>query len=296
MKLYNFYLCYIWKGDGIKLSRIPTGIDSLDPVLQGGLPSGSFILLIGEIGAGDFEFAITTTARLLMASSGQNSSRAVPEKICYISLTRSTEDVLKEIAFSFPDYYNIIQNSISKNRMEIKDFSEAYFARSFIPATWRSTSRTELSFESLRWNPEEKNLVDTLIDYLDKNANGKIVILDSMTSLARYSLENMQWGDLILFLRGLQKASKKWDGLVYAILCEGIFDKSKQEEISDCTDGVMIFQWETLNTSQRKRVMYLKKFRGVLPGLDQDSFVNFETQITQQKGFEISNIKRVRSR
>jgi len=43
-----------------ELSRIPTGIDSLDYILQGGLPAGSLVLLLGDLGAGDFEFAITS--------------------------------------------------------------------------------------------------------------------------------------------------------------------------------------------------------------------------------------------
>ena len=106
----------------------------------------------------------------------------------------------------------------------------------------------------------------------------------------------MEWKDLIMFLRGLQKASKKWDGLVYTMLSEGIFEKNKQEEIQDCVDGVIVFEWDKQGSSKRQRIMYMKKFRGLLPVLDQDNIVNFETQINSQKGFEVSNIKRVRGR
>jgi len=278
----------------MKLARIPTGIDSLDYILQGGLPSGSLVLLLGEIGAGDFEFALTSSIRLLTAKESRDSDITIPEKVSYISFTRSKEDVMKEIAFSFPDYYNILQNSDSRNKFEFKDFSDAFFARSFIPAAWRSSCKTELTFDSLRWSEEQKNLIETLIDYIDKNANKSLLIIDSLTALTQYCLERMDWNDLILFLRGLQKASKRWDGLVYVILSEGIFDKSKQEEISECMDGVMIFEWGKLGPSQRQRVMYLKKFRGILPVLDSENIVNFETHISSQKGFEVSNIKRIR--
>ena len=281
----------------MKPLRIPTGIDSLDPILHGGLPSGSLILLLGEIGAGDFEFVLTSSARLLkMLPKNQDNLVAIPKKVCYISFIRSKEDVLREVAYSFPDYFNILQNGGSMDRFEFKDFSDSYFASSFIPVTWRSSSKIELSFESLQWNEEQKNLIETLIEYLDKNANGSLVIIDSLTALTQYCLERMDWNDLILFLRGLQKVSKMWDGLVYVILSEGIFDKSKQEEISECMDGVMVFEWENLGPSQRRRVMYLKKFRGVMPGLDSDNIVNFETDISSQRGFEVSNIKRVRGK
>jgi len=42
--------------------------------------------------------------------------------------------------------------------------------------------------------------------------------------------------------------------------------------------------------------MYIKKFRGIMPTLEHEDIVNFETQITSVKGFEISNVKRVRGR
>lgn len=280
----------------MNLVRIPTGIESLDPILRGGFPSGSLVLLLGQIGAGNFEFALTSCSHLLMNSSNQEKGIIVPRKISYISFIRSKEDVMEEIGLSFPNFYEVIQNNIEQNRFEFKDFSDAYFARSFIPPTWMSLPQTEPSFESLKWNKEKKNLFDALIGYLDKNAQGSIVIIDSLTALAQHCLESMEWKDMILFLRGLQRASKKWGGLIYAMLNDGIFGLSRQEEISECMDGVMYFEWEKLGPSQRKRVMYLKKFRGLLPGVDEDNIVNFESQINSQKGFEVSNIKRVRGK
>jgi KaiC/GvpD/RAD55 family RecA-like ATPase len=281
----------------MKISRIPTGIDSLDNILQGGLPTGSFILLHGEMGAGDFEYALTTAVRLFEKEASVDSRITLPKKIYYISFTRSKEDILKEIAFSFPDFFNILEKSFQENRMEFQDFSDAYFAMSFIPVTWTfSTGSRDFSFESLKWSPGEKNLVENLIDYLDKNAAHSLVIIDSLTSLAQYCLERMEWNDLIMFLRGLQRVAKTWDGIVYAILSKEIFDKRHQEEIAECMDGVMVFEWEKLGVSQRQRIMYMKKFRGVLPVLDKDDIVNFETQISSQKGFDISTIKRVRGR
>lgn len=277
-------------------TKIPTGIDTLDSILHGGFPSGSLVLLQGEIGAGDFEFALTTASRLLMCGKNSDSCTIIPPKLCYISFTRSTEDILKEAALSFPEYYAIMQESIKQDRIEFKDFSNAYFASSFIPTSWMSSDRMELTFESLKWSAEEKNLVDSLVEYLDQNAKGNIVIIDSLTALAQYCLNRMEWKDLIMFLRGLQRASKIWDGIIYTILSDGIFTNSNQQEIAECMDGVIIFKWEQLGPSQRQRTMHIKKFRGVLPLLDEDNIVNFEIQIGSGKGFEVSNIKRVRGR
>ncbi len=280
----------------MKLTRIPTGIESLDNILEGGLPSGSLVLLLGELGAGDFEFAITSCMRHLMGPVSLKPGAAIPKKVIYITFTRSKDDIMKEIAFSFPDYYELLEKNIQQHSFEFKDFSDSFFAGSFIPATWLSSSAAAPSIESLKWSEEKKNLMDALIGYLDNNAKDSIVIIDSITSLAEYCLERINWLEMVLFLRGLQRASKNWDGLVYAILNEGIFEDNRQEEIMECMDGVFVFNWEKLGPTQRNRVMYLKKFRGVLSLLDQDNIVNFETQISSQKGFEVSNIKRVRGR
>jgi KaiC/GvpD/RAD55 family RecA-like ATPase len=280
----------------MKLTKIPTGIESLDPILEGGLPSGSTVLLLGEIGAGDYEFILTSCARMLMFPQSADSSVIIPDKVIYISFTRSKDDVLKEMAFSFPGLYEVIEDNLKKKRFEFKDFSSAFFADSFIPESWTSLSQAGLSFDSLKWSKEKKNLINRLIEYLDNNASGNIIIFDSLTALAQYCLSSIEWKDLIVFLRGLQRVSKNWDGIVYAILSQGIFDKGKQEECAECMDGVIVFDWEKLGPSQRKRVMYLKKFRGLLPLLDLNDIVNFEIQIDTGKGFEISNIKRVRGR
>jgi len=280
----------------MKLSRIPTGIDSLDYILQGGLPSGSLVLLLGELGAGDFEFAITSCVRLLTDQEKKDPTTSLPDKVIYISFTRSENDIMKEIAFSFPDFYEFIQKKIHEQRFEFKDFSDSYFAGSFIPASWLSSSQAAPSIESLKWTEEKRDLMDALIGYLDKNAQNSFIIIDSLTSMAQYCLERIDWSDMILFLRGLQRVSKNWDGLIYAIFNKGIFENNEQEEIMECMDGIFVFDWEKLGPTQRNRIMYLKKFRGLLPGVEHENIVNFETQISSQKGFEVSNIKRVRGR
>lgn len=284
------------KNGSLNLSKIPTGIDSFDPILDGGFPRGSLVLLLGEAGAGDFEFLITSLARLLMKDEMKDTDIKIPEKIYYISFTRSKEDIFKEIAFSFPDFYKVLQKSMNEKRFEFKDLSEIYFTSSFIPYNWMTSSGKEFSFESLKHNEEEKNLIESLIEYIDKNANESIIIIDSLTALAQHCLTHMKWNDYILFLHGLQKVTKNLNSFVYALLTSGIFEGNKQEEILECMDGAIFFEWDNVGPSQRQRVMYMKKFRGVLPRLDQDNIVNFETKITTRRGFEVSNIKRVRGR
>jgi len=171
----------------------------------GGLPSGSLVLLLGDLGAGDFEFAITSSVSLLNGQEKRNTTATSPVKVIYISITRSEGDIMKEIAFSFPEFYELLKKNIQEKRFEIKDFSDSFFAGSFIPAMWLSSSETSPSIESLKWNEEKRNLMEALIVYLDNNARDNLIIIDSLTALAQYCLEKIDWSDMILFLWGFKE-------------------------------------------------------------------------------------------
>jgi KaiC/GvpD/RAD55 family RecA-like ATPase len=266
------------------MNRIPTGIESLDSLIQGGLPAGTNLLLLEEIGAGGFEFAITSIANLL--------AEEVVEEIHYITIIRPPEDILTEVSLSFPSYHEILQQHLEE-RLKFKELTQAYFAASIIPTKWRATTTPTLT--ALKWREEEQNLIQNLVTYLDTHASSNLVIIDSLTALIRYAENHMQWCDLMLFLQGLQRAAKQWKGLIYTLLTKNIFPTQREEEIAETMDTVLVFQWDSQST-QRQRVMYMKKGRGVLPNLEQDNIVNFEIQITPEKGFEVANVKRIRGR
>ena len=280
--------------DELHSVTMPTGIISLDSVLKGGFPAGSFVLLLGEIGAGNAEFAYTSVLSLLELRrngkfSGAFGNSALPEKICYISLTRSWEDVHDEIRRGFPeDLYEI------SDKIDFKDFSEEYFSRSSVPTEW--VTEPTLTFDSLREKVSGKGLISEIVAYLDENAPKSVVIIDSVTTLAEYCANpehSADWSDLISFFRGLQKISKEWGGIVYALLTAGILDRSLQEQVLDCADGVLIFEWDDFGETKRQRVMHVKKFRGLLPQLERANLVKFETSVTTDHGFAISKVKQV---
>lgn len=275
--------------------RIATGIRSLDPIIKGGFPSGSFVVLLGEIGAGNIEFAYTS---MIMSQLEQKKHKDVPSaieegtsyeysnKICYVSITRSKEDILNEIAFGFSKEYS----TVLKDVINFQDFSRQFFFKSSVPSRWISE---KISFEKLSEPVTGANLLVDLVGFLEKNASDSLVIIDSLTSLAQYCEEFMKWNELLFFLRALQKAAKQWNGVVYAILSKNVFDRRKEESIIECADGVLVFDWVETGVAQRQQIMYIKKFGGLLPTLEKDNIANFEIKIMPTTGFQVTNVKQI---
>ncbi len=285
----------------MELGKIPTGIESLDSLIMGGIPSGSFVMLVGEVGAGNVEFAYTSAVKLvnlkndpiLHASVKEQIERdgveylVVPEKICYISFTRSKNDVLKEIARSFPPQFA----RVFRDNMFFKDFSSLYYSGSVAPASWLSNAE-KIDLSVLKGGGSKK-LLEELISFLDANAPHNLVIIDSITNLVRACSDTVEWFDLVSFLSMLQRVSKRWDCLIYGLMTANIFEPSKETEILDCGDGIMVFDWYIKSTFQRQQTMYVKKFRGLMPHMAKDNLATFETNVTSLDGFNVTNVKRI---
>ncbi len=279
--------------DELKLRKIPTGISSLDSAIQGGLPSGSLVLLLGDAGAGNIEFAYTSAVKLsnlkddtIRPSDG--GELKIPEKICYVSFMKSETDILSEITRIFPKQ----DIKLFLDKLIFKDLSETYHHYAITPLSWISeedqTTLTSIKGTNL-------GLLEELINFLNENAKDNLIIIDSITNLVRacYS-SSIEWKDLIAFFEGLQRVAKKWDGIIYAVLGAKILDENKEAELTDCADGVLVFDWMQKGEFSRQQVMYVKKFRGLLPQLTKDNISKFETSVTMPNGFEMKNVKLIR--
>ena len=117
--------------------RMSTGISSLDPILDGGVPPGSVILLLGDLGAGNCEFVYSSVVNSLDASkTGERKGQRTPVEICYITFTRVKEDIKNEILQSF--HVDNLDRMVDTIRFE--DLSEHYFDNSVVPDAWYSHS------------------------------------------------------------------------------------------------------------------------------------------------------------
>jgi KaiC/GvpD/RAD55 family RecA-like ATPase len=292
--------------------RMPTGISSLDPMLDGGVPPGSVVLLEGEIGAGSQEFVYTSLIYLSMLQQrGEGGPGArVPDSISYITFTRLREDILKEITLSFAP--NLVQSV--NGTLSFTDLSTHYFDSSVVPSDWycidgsdecekKRNASPEKMLSDLSThiaNPGRKNTLLKLL-YLTlsvanpkkgkKEGGSSLVVLDSLTDLATQYSEPERWKELTAFLRGLQRVSKVWNATVYLLLTKGVLDPAREKEIADCVDAVVLFKWEETVAHRRQRTMFFEKFRGVMPHLEERDLVKFAVKISPGSGFEVSNIR-----
>jgi len=272
---------------------VPTGVADFDSIMGGGLPAGSVVLLLGDVGGGGLEFALTSAAKIgivkefpetrgfMMGHAGKDG--ILPEKMAYITFSRSREDILREVKMAFNnDFYE----SLSSGLM-FKDFSRGYFIRSVVPVSWVGSDESELFSEN-----REGGLLESFVNFLDSNAPNSLVIIDSLTDLV--VSETVKFEDVVSLLKGIQRMAKKWGAVFYILLTDEILDRKKQQMIIDSVDGVLRFEWAKFHhTSKRQRYLYVEKFASVLPHLDQERIARFATLITSQSGFVVINTERV---
>lgn len=265
--------------------KMPTGISSLDPILDGGVPTGSVILLFGDLGAGNYEFAYSSIVNTLSPKKGSVSENMiVPHEIRYITFTRLKEDVRHEIVSSLHvEGLETLVDTIGFN-----DLSELYFDNSVVPDEWYSHSDV---ITRLQKRSSRENILLQLANVINGISPGSLLILDSITDVATQSNIPNFWQNLTGFLRGLQRVSKQRGITTYLLLSRGILDPSQERELADIADAVLLFKWEETSGARRQRVMYFEKFRGVMPHLEERDLVKFAVRISTTGGFEVSNIR-----
>ena len=272
------------------MKHMPTGIPSLDPVLNGGVPLGSVILLSGGPGCGNVEFAYSSVlSHARTQKTGQRTPTdhiVYPEEIVYFTFTKLESSIRREIELSFR-----ADNTIFDGTIRFVDLSRIYFDASVVPREWYTNVDLVETLRTRRHEPE--SLIGELTEQLGTIAAGSLIVFDTLTDIATQAFTEKEWYQFISFLRGLQRVSKEWNTTYYLLISDSIFESRKMAEIKDCCDAAITFEWEDTGGRRRQRVMFIEKFRIVMPSLEEQDFVKFAVRITAEGGFEVSNIRMV---
>ncbi len=278
------------------MSRIPFGISRFDRTVGGGAPSGSVVLLAGEVGAGAREFIYTTAVMNGLAQADEeqfdlyygdlHDQARLPEEIHYLSFTTAESPLVEEMRHALDP--ELVESGTEP--MRFGDLSEEYFQLSPVPPEWYS-ERTR-SITSLGQDTDTDDVLDAMGDYLSEHAEDSLVVIDSVTDLISAAGKVMDWTDITLLLKGLEKAANQWGGLILLHVTLDTLSETELGTLMDATNGTFLFEWES-GGSERDRTMVVKQFRGVLSRLEDENIVRFETDIGDT-GFDISDIRKIR--
>jgi len=278
--------------------RLPFGVSRLDSRVGGGAPAPASPARRTTLPAGAREFLYTSAVFNGLAHADDDlfdlhygslgAEAAVPEEIHYISFTASEDELEQEIRYTMDD--EVVEAGLSA--VSFTDLSPEFFQLSPVPRDWYASSHqriTDLGNEEQR----RRDILEAFADYLDANAQGSLVLVDSLTDLVGARREEMmRWSDIVVTLKGLRRAVRAWGGLLLVHVSQESLTGTELGDLMASVDGTMLFEWET-GGNERDRTMVVQEFRGVLSQLEEDDIVRFETEI-HEGGFDISNVRKIR--
>jgi KaiC/GvpD/RAD55 family RecA-like ATPase len=273
--------------------RVPTCVTAFDSIVMGGLPAGSLVLLLGDVGAGQREFAFTSAAKLAIAKNFPRRREriidpsykglVIPKGCQYISFSKSREEILREAAIS----YNRDLYEGFKLNLTFRDLSKSYFRHSLVPSNWTATEESSLFDDG-----GQKDILEEMVNSLDESGGRSLIIVDSLTDL--FTNNSIAPDQVIYLLKGLKRISKKWDGLVYLILTKGVIPPDLERNIEDIADGVLIFEWQRSKMySKLRRYLYVGKFIGVLPHIHDAQISRFNIDVNARSGLIVANTEKI---
>jgi KaiC/GvpD/RAD55 family RecA-like ATPase len=277
------------------MTRIPFGIERLDEVVGGGAPPGSVVLLVGEGGAGAREFMYTSAAMNALARTdpelfelyyGDAVPDAVPPEVHYVSFTTGEEYIEREMANTMAE--EVVERALPA--LTVRDLSPEYFGLSPVPRSWYAGETRSLG--DLGEGERTEGVLTALGDYLSAHADGNLVAIDSVTDLVAGVSDEMQWSDVAMVMKGLEKAAHRWGGLILLLVNGETLTDTELGSLESAASGTFQFEWES-GGSKRARTMVVKEFRGVLARLEQENIVRFETEVGES-GFDISDVRKIR--
>ena len=270
--------------------HIPSGIESFDMQIGGGFPRGSMVLLMGEIGAGQDEFAITVAERAASArNKGTGAKVFIPRKIAWMCITRDREEVMRTASRFHSEFCSTFSKGV-----EFLDFFVHCLSSIPLPVELAKDFQAEGSrprgMEGLVESgmPGEIKLLSSMAGAYSKLA-GDMVVIDSLTDLSMmFRSSGEQWKTLTVFLQWMKRSCMSAGGITYAILNRGPFDEKLESELCLPFTDIVVFSKRSAVHGETRTISIRKSSGRVveLPG---------ETRLKMgQWGVELERAKLIR--
>jgi KaiC/GvpD/RAD55 family RecA-like ATPase len=277
--------------------RIPTGVGDFDSI-TGGIPVGSVVLLMGDPGAGHQEFALTSAAHLMFSFDEHRlhqfyvgSSRrefSYPNGVVYLSLSRSREQVTREIEISFDPTHS---GSFVRH-LTFHDLSPAYFSDSVVPRNWSRPPGPLLAQLGEAERPETaSDPLAAIVQGLEADGGGNLVILESLTDLL--VRRGAASEEILSLVKGLRRRAKEWRGLVYLLLSRGVAPPATEHALVDSVDAVFSFSWTGQSRATRQRAMLIEKSMPILAHVPHEHQGRFVIRVSSLTGLVTTQYERI---
>lgn len=252
---------------------VPTGIDSFDMLIGGGFPRGSVVLLMGGFDTGQDEFLITSAERIAARRKRETKTKNVfiPKKTVWATVMRHSSDILHYVSTKFHPEFN---DNFSKG-VGFEDFFSDYARETpslpreilnEITSNDRKKQAKDLEEIARGALAPSSVLLDSLTKMFKEKAPGSMVVLDSLTDLARlFRNSNNDWNALILFLNWIKRSSRDWGGITYMLLNKGLLDERMENELLTCFSDILLFRSEVTSQGEIK-ALSVRKFSGGATG------------------------------
>ncbi|MDY6777393.1 MAG: ATPase domain-containing protein [Candidatus Nanohaloarchaea archaeon] len=193
--------------------RETTGIDGLDDILEGGLPEGATVLLLGPPGVGKSTFV----------NQFMNTGLAQDQGGLYVTLDDAPDEV-KSNALSFDWDFDSYEDRFL--------FMDAY--------SWKLGEEVDSKY-AIQGPSDLNQLNMTLTDALrDIGDVKKRVVIDSVSTLVIYTDVN----SAVKFLQVASAKTKANDGVLLMTVEEGAQDDQDVSTLNYVADGVLKFKME----------------------------------------------------
>jgi KaiC/GvpD/RAD55 family RecA-like ATPase len=208
------------------MEKIPSGIDGLDDLLNGGFPKNRTILLLGATGTGKSTFGVQFLV---------NGALKYKQPGILITLEEAYEDMCE-------NYYSY--------GWDLKDLFEKNLLRVYTPPPALQMEETE----------HDLFLLVDVIQRMAEEINAKRIVFDSLSSFS-VTFTNFQHRKRLLALSHLLN-ELDCTSLILAETTEDKIASSNYGEEAYISQGIIVLHYERL-ASSRHRGIEIRKMRGV---------------------------------